>query len=59
MTEVIRGEKFVDKYKEKIVLNRFARKEDVVPGVTFLASEGSDYMTGHVMNISGGYHIGS
>lgn len=58
MTETIRGEKFADVYKNKIVLNRFARVEDVVPGIIFLASSGSDYITGEVLNISGGYHIG-
>lgn len=58
MTETVRGEKFADKYKSKIVLNRFATTDDVVPGVLFLASSGADYITGHVLNISGGYHIG-
>lgn len=58
MTETIRSEKFADKYKSKIVLNRFATIEDVVPGILFLASEGSNYITGHVLNLSGGSHIG-
>lgn len=58
MTETIRSDKFADTYKSKIVLNRFAKVEDVVPGILFLASPGSDYITGHVLNISGGSHIG-
>jgi len=58
MTETIRTEKFEDVYKNKIVLNRFAKTEDVVPGIMFLSSSGADYITGHVLNISGGYHIG-
>jgi 3-oxoacyl-[acyl-carrier protein] reductase len=58
MTKTIRSDKFADTYKSKIVLNRFARIDDVVPGVLFLASSGSDYITGHVLNISGGSHIG-
>jgi len=58
MTETIRGEKFADIYKNKIVLDRFSKTEDVIPGVLFLASNGSDYITGNVLNISGGYHIG-
>ncbi|WP_249871647.1 SDR family NAD(P)-dependent oxidoreductase [Oceanobacillus saliphilus] len=58
MTETIRGEKFADTYKSKIVLERFATTEDVIPGILFLASSGSNYITGEVLNISGGYHIG-
>lgn len=58
MTETIRTEKFADTYKNKIVLNRFAKVDDVVPGILFLSSSGADYITGHVLNISGGYHIG-
>lgn len=58
MTETIRQEKFADTYKSKIVLNRFATTNDVVPGILFLSSSDADYITGHVLNISGGYHIG-
>ena len=58
MTETIRTEKFEDVYKSKIVLNRFAETGDVVPGIMFLSSQGANYITGHVLNISGGYHIG-
>jgi 3-oxoacyl-[acyl-carrier protein] reductase len=58
MTKTIRSEKFADTYKDKIVLNRFAKVDDVVPGIVFLASSGSNYITGHVLNISGGSHIG-
>lgn len=58
MTETIRTEKFADTYLNKIVLNRFATTEDVVPGILFLASSDANYITGHVLNISGGYHIG-
>ncbi|WP_019416251.1 SDR family NAD(P)-dependent oxidoreductase [Paenisporosarcina sp. TG20] len=58
MTETILTEKFVDIYKNKIVLNRFAKTDDVVPGIMFLSSPGANYITGHVLNISGGYHIG-
>ena len=58
MTETIRTDKFEDVYKSKIVLNRFAETQDVVPGIMFLSSEGANYITGHVLNISGGYHIG-
>jgi 3-oxoacyl-[acyl-carrier protein] reductase len=58
MTKTIRSDKFADTYKSKIVLNRFGKVDDVVPGIVFLSSRGSDYITGHVLNISGGSHIG-
>lgn len=58
MTKTIRDEKFADTYKSKIVLGRFAEVSDVVPGIAFLASAGSDYITGHTLNISGGSYIG-
>lgn len=58
MTKTIRSDKFADTYKSKIVLNRFGKVDDVVPGIVFLSSSGSDYITGHVLNISGGSHIG-
>lgn len=57
MTETIRGDKFADFYKNKIVLERFAETDDVIPGIMFLASQGANYITGHVLNVSGGYHI--
>jgi 3-oxoacyl-[acyl-carrier protein] reductase len=58
MTKTIRSDKFAETYKNKIVLNRFGKVDDVVPGIVFLSSSGSDYITGHVLNISGGSHIG-
>ncbi len=58
MTETIRQDKFADKYLSKIVLGRFATTDDVVPSVVFLASPSANYITGHVLNVSGGYHIG-
>jgi 3-oxoacyl-[acyl-carrier protein] reductase len=58
MTETIRTEKFADTYLNKIVLGRFASTDDVVPSFLFLASPDANYITGHVLNVSGGYHIG-
>lgn len=58
MTETIRSDKFRDVYMSRIALGRFAKVEDVVPGVLFLASDYANYITGHVLNLSGGSHIG-
>lgn len=59
MTEtILTDEKFRKMYEEKIVLGRVAAPKDVVPGVLFLASDQANYITGHVLNMSGGYFIG-
>jgi NAD(P)-dependent dehydrogenase (short-subunit alcohol dehydrogenase family) len=43
--------------KTKIPLGRLGTPEDVAHAALFLASEDSDYMTGTVMNVSGGFQI--
>ncbi len=59
MTEKIRtDEKLAKVYLDQIPLGRFAEVDEVVPPVLFLASPESDYVTGTVMNVSGGFHIG-
>ena len=58
MTATVRSEKFADMYKSKIPLGRFATVDSVVPSILFLASEHANYITGHVLNVSGGVHIG-
>ena len=44
----------VKKFSEKIPLKRLASIQDVVAVTRFLGSEGSDYMTGQSINITGG-----
>ena len=59
LTETIRKDpKFSELYRSEIVLGRFAEPEEVVPPVLFLASSDADYITGEVLNVSGGLHIG-
>jgi 3-oxoacyl-[acyl-carrier protein] reductase len=58
MTEVIRGEKFRDKYMDLIPLGRFASADEVSPPVCFLLSAAASYITGQHLSINGGYHIG-
>ena len=43
--------------KQSIPLNRLGEVEDVAACVVFLASEEAGYVTGHVLNISGGLYI--
>jgi 3-oxoacyl-[acyl-carrier protein] reductase len=42
--------------KTLIPANRFGKPEEVASVVAFLASEGSSYITGEVININGGLH---
>lgn len=46
---------FVKKYSKKTVLKRMADKEDIVGGVIYLASNASNYVTGHNLVIDGGW----
>ncbi len=43
--------------EKSIPLHRLGNVEDVAAGVVFLASEEASYVTGHVLNISGGLYI--
>jgi len=56
MTEKLRtDERFQKRYLERIQLGRFAEPEEIAPGFIFLASEEASYITGHVLNVDGGY----
>ncbi len=47
-------EEVVKKFTAKIPLGRLAAVEDVASVTVFLASKGSDYMTGQAINVTGG-----
>lgn len=56
MTEKIRGdEKLRDIYMNRILLKRFAEAKDIAPAFVFLASDESDYITGQLLSVDGGY----
>jgi 3-oxoacyl-[acyl-carrier protein] reductase len=56
MTEKLRtDEKLREVYTQRIQLGRFAKPEEVAHAFVFLASYESDYITGQVLSVDGGY----
>lgn len=56
MTEKIRAdEKLTEIYMNRILMKRFGKAEDITPAFVFLASAESDYVTGQVLCVDGGY----
>lgn len=56
MTEKIRtDEKLAEIYMNRILLKRFAKASDIEPAFIFLASPESDYITGQIICVDGGY----
>lgn len=56
MTEKIRSdEKLRDIYMNRILLKKFAAAQDISPAFVFLASSESDYITGQILCVDGGY----
>lgn len=42
---------------EKITLGRFGKAEDIAKAAVFLASDGAAYITGHILEVSGGISL--
>ena len=56
MTEKIRtDEKLRDIYMNRILLKRFAEPDDISPAFVFFASDQSNYITGQLLCVDGGY----
>ena len=56
MTEKIRSdEKLKEIYMNRILLKRFAEADDIAPAFAFLASNESNYITGQLLCVDGGY----
>ena len=56
MSEKIRTDpKLQDIYRGRILVGRFAEPEEVVPAFVFFASAESNYITGQLLCVDGGY----
>jgi len=56
MSKKIRtDEKLKDIYMNRILLKRFAEADDITPAFAFLASDESNYITGQLLCVDGGY----
>jgi len=56
MTEKIRSdEKLKEIYMNRILLKRFAEPDDISPAFVFMASDESNYITGQLLCVDGGY----
>ena len=61
-TEAVSGnmpEEFQKSFLSHVPLNRIGKPEDIANAVAFFASEDSSYITGCIMEVSGGYHLGT
>jgi 3-oxoacyl-[acyl-carrier protein] reductase len=56
MTDRLQGEQ-IDRLKDAIALRHLGEAEDIAHAVAFLASEQAAYITGHVLNVSGGLYM--
>lgn len=57
MTEPL-PQKVKDDLKARIPLGRMGSDKDVAAAIVFLASEEAGYITGHVLDVNGGMHMG-
>ena len=57
MTEVVRSEKFRDKYLSNIPLGRFLTPEEAVNSVCFFVSDAGTFITGQHLSVNGGSHM--
>jgi 3-oxoacyl-[acyl-carrier protein] reductase len=57
MTDVL-PDKVKEELKTKIPLGRMGSARDVAAAIVFLASDEAGYITGHVLNVNGGMHLG-
>lgn len=52
------GEEFMTQFIHRIPMSRFGGEDDIKGAGVFLASEASNYLTGHILCVDGGYLSG-
>ncbi len=52
-------EEFINSFLSHIPLKRIGKPEDIANAVLFFASDDSSYITGNIMEVAGGYGIGT
>ena len=57
MTDVL-PDKVKEELKTRIPLGRMGSAKEVAAAIVFLASDEAGYITGHVLNVNGGMHLG-
>ncbi len=57
MTDVL-SQEIKDKMKAMIPLGRFGSDKDIAAAIVFLASDEASYITGQVLEVNGGVHMG-
>ncbi len=50
-------QQFINKYEKRTPLGRMAKEEDLKGAIAFLASDMSEYITGHILNVDGGWGV--
>ena len=53
------SEEFQKSFLSHVPLNRMGTPEDIANAVAFFASDESAYITGNIMEVSSGYHLGT
>ena len=53
------NDEFQKSFLSHVPLNRMGTPEDIANAVAFFASDDSSYITGNIMEVSGGYHLGT
>lgn len=52
-------EEFIRSYLAHVPLNRMGTPEDIANAVLFLAGDDASYITGHILDVAGGYGVGT
>lgn len=55
--QLLKNKEFHHRILDKIILGRLAEPSDVTGAVIYLASSASDFVTGHVLHVDGGWTI--